>query len=232
VSTRAAGELISGDRSIADRGSRIADKSRGRMRDGAIRAAISRRIESAHARHRPAARNRIIQILTAAFYGSPPLFLVSPIFIANRRSIPCRPATVYTGESRFRSALREVAHFCANVYAVGPILRTLFGARNRRANTACMIPRFSSIFRSLDRVFCLLADLRGYSFLSFLPRHHHRRRRPGEKCIASSMWRTRARGRNLHVSIIVDSSRASSRSVSVIINNRKIEARVNNSRPV
>ncbi|EGI68138.1 hypothetical protein G5I_03233 [Acromyrmex echinatior] len=29
-------------------------------------------------------RNRIIQILTAAFYGSPPVFLVSPIFIAYR----------------------------------------------------------------------------------------------------------------------------------------------------
>jgi len=42
--------------------------------------------------------------------------------------------------------------------------------------------------------------------------------------------RARARGRNLHVSIIVDSSRASSRSACVIINNRKIEARINNSR--
>ncbi|EZA52770.1 hypothetical protein X777_08485 [Ooceraea biroi] len=105
-----------------------------RVKDSAIGVAISHRdhIESARARYRPAARNRIIQILTAAFYGSPPLFLVSPIFIVNRRSIPCRgrPAAVYISREPCHDSAalrRKVAHFCANVRAVGPILRTLVG---------------------------------------------------------------------------------------------------------
>lgn len=73
----------------------------------------------------------------AAFYGSPPVFLVSPIFIANRRSIPPTSHAMAAAEEAeaailprmcsFTRALGEVAHFCANVRAVGLILWTLVG---------------------------------------------------------------------------------------------------------
>lgn len=64
-----------------------------------------------------------------ALYGSPSVFLVSPIFIANRRSIPPTPPRrrLYCRGCALSLVLWEVAHFCANVRAVGLILWTLVG---------------------------------------------------------------------------------------------------------
>lgn len=96
--------------------------------------------------------SRIIQILTAAFYGSPPVFLVSPIFIANRRSIrpqSCRPRRRAAAAAMVAAPLprmcsftfvREVARFsrersCMSVWFYDNVGRL----PNRRANMTCTI---------------------------------------------------------------------------------------------
>lgn len=186
---------------------------------------ISRREPHEHAIDQQRPRNHIIQILTAAFYGSPPVFLVSPIFIANRRSIPrsrrprrrrrlhCRGCAL--------SFVRKVVHFCANVRACrSDFMITLVGyAKSPRKydmhDTLFAVPACTSplpppaqphfpIFRSLDRIFCLLVDLG--EFVCTLSA------RCRGKCIASTPRniagsRALKQGQNLHPSpFMVNSS--------------------------
>lgn len=136
---------------------------------------VTNRIESARAHYRPtAAHNRIIQILTAAFYGSPPVFLVPPIFIANhtRRSITqhglvCRGSDVIAEEDALfstRRAPRVAGKSLISVRMFAPSI--WFYERWSATKSPCkymrdtLLPRdavlpIPAIFHSLDRIFLL-----------------------------------------------------------------------------
>lgn len=146
-----------------------------------------------------AAHNPIIQILTAAFYGSPLVFLVRPtIFIANRRSIrvstnddddvTTAAATLRLGYAAPRMlfslvVVEKVARFGANVSFATLAPGTLHTRRppNRRANINPVPVRPSSSSSSFSR-------LRHFpparARISLMPANFHRTPARQGECIA------------------------------------------------
>lgn len=115
-------------------------------------------------RHRYSYRRFLSRTANRYSFSSSPL--PSSPLLSSRRQLHCRGCAL--------SFVREVAHFCANVHACRSDFMITFGRLpNRRANMTCTIlyspspasspsqPHFP-IFRSLDRIFCLLVDLREF----------------------------------------------------------------------